>query len=157
MCVDHVHSRIIGVGKSHYIRQKLVESSHSVTIAVNEGFEPLKAIERLKILPKRERNCAIYFNFNLIPPIGVSMQHCCNYVLTIIIYFYWFCLSCRILFTKKTRGAMTLSWKLSAGSFLTSYFSDMWKTPTLGNPSNYLEAFLGPFTLRLVCHVLRLA
>ena len=61
-----------GVGKSHYIRQQLVKSSHSVTIAVNEGFEPLKTIQRLHTLPKDQPNCAIYFNFNLIPPVGVS-------------------------------------------------------------------------------------
>ena len=70
-----------GVGKSHYIRQQLVKSSHSVTIAVHEGFEPLKAIQRLHILPKDQSNCAIYFNFNLIPPVGVSsllklITHC---------------------------------------------------------------------------------
>ena len=63
-----------GVGKSHYIRQQLMRSSRSVTIAVNEGFEPLKTIQRLHSLPKHQRYCAIYFNFNLIPPVGVSMQ-----------------------------------------------------------------------------------
>ena len=61
-----------GVGKSHYIRQQLVKSSRSVTIAVNEGFEALKTIQRLHTLPKDQPNCAIYFNFNLIPPLGVS-------------------------------------------------------------------------------------
>jgi len=74
-----LHFLTAGVGKSHYIRQQLRMSSRSVTIVVNEGFEPLKAIERLHILPKNQKNCAIYFNFNLIPPVGVSMQYCCNY------------------------------------------------------------------------------
>jgi len=69
-CVDFLTT---GVGKSHYIRQQLVKSSHSVTIAVNEGFDPLKAIQRLHILPKHQGNCAIYFNFNIIPPVGVSI------------------------------------------------------------------------------------
>jgi len=45
---------------------------------------------------------------------------------------------------------MTTSWKLSAGSSLTSYFLDMWKTPTLESLFNCLEAFLGQSTLRLV-------
>jgi len=70
-----------GVGKSHYIRQQLVKSSHSVTIAFNEGFEPLKAIQRLHILPKHQENCAIYFNFNIIPPVGVSMERCYSYLI----------------------------------------------------------------------------
>ena len=70
-CVDFL---TLGVGKSHYIRQQLVKSSRSVTIAVNEGFEMLKTIQRLHSLPKHQRYCAIYFNFNLVPPVGVSMQ-----------------------------------------------------------------------------------
>jgi len=70
--IKRVEFLTAGVGKSHYIRQQLVKSSHSVTIAVNEGFEPLKTIQRLHILPKDQPNCAIYFNFNLIPPVGVS-------------------------------------------------------------------------------------
>ena len=49
---------------------------------------------------------------------------------------------------------MTISWKLSAGSSLTSYFLDMWKTPTLESLSNCLEAFHGQFILRLVYPVL---
>jgi len=72
-CVQLVYG-IAGVGKSHYIRQQLVNSSCSVTIAVSEGFEPLKAIQRLNALPKHQRNCAIYFNFNLIPPVGDSVH-----------------------------------------------------------------------------------
>ena len=76
-CVDFL---TLGVGKSHYIRQQLVKSSRSVTIAVNEGFELLKTIQRLHDLPKHQRNCAIYFNFNLVPPVGVSMQHYCSYL-----------------------------------------------------------------------------
>ena len=147
LACKHVHVLTTGVGKSHYIRQQLMRSSRSVTIAVNEGFEPLKTIQRLHSLPKHQRSCAIYFNFNLVPPIGVSMQHYCNYL---VIFFYWFCTLCRILFIKKTRRAMTLSWKLSAGFSLTSCFLDMWKTPTLENPSNCLEAFPGQFISRLV-------
>jgi len=77
-CAEYFTS---GVGKSHYIRQQLVKSSRSVTIAVNEGFEALKAIERLHILPKDQPNCAIYFNFNLIPPVGVSRNAVTIYTL----------------------------------------------------------------------------
>lgn len=48
--------------------------SYSVIVAINEGFEPQKAIKRLHVLPKNERNCAIFFNFHLIPPVGVSIS-----------------------------------------------------------------------------------
>ena len=50
------------------------KSSYSVIVAINEGFEPQKAIKRLHVLPKNERNCAIFFNFHLIPPVGVSLS-----------------------------------------------------------------------------------
>ena len=60
-----------GVGKTHYIRKQLA-NCRSVTVAVNEGFEPIKAIQRLHVLPRTEKECAIFFNFNLIPPVGVS-------------------------------------------------------------------------------------
>lgn len=62
-----------GCGKSHFIKQQLKKSSYSVTVAINEGFEPQKAIQRLLVLPKDEANCAIFFNFHLIPPVGVSI------------------------------------------------------------------------------------
>lgn len=62
-----------GCGKSHFIKQQLKKSSYSVTVAINEGFKPQKAIQRLLVLPKDERNCAIFFNFHLIPPVGVSI------------------------------------------------------------------------------------
>ena len=60
-----------GIGKTHYIRKQLANCC-SVTVAVNESFRPIKAIQRLRVLPRNEKNCAIFFNFNLIPPSGVS-------------------------------------------------------------------------------------
>ena len=81
MCVQYVSSAIkrsvhlitAGCGKSHFIKQQMKKCSCSVTVAVNEGFEPQKAIKRLHLLPKDKRNCAIFFNFHLIPPVGVSI------------------------------------------------------------------------------------
>ena len=60
-----------GVGKTYYIKKQLAKC-HSVTVAINESFEPIRVIQRLHALPKFERNCAIFFNFSLIPPVGVS-------------------------------------------------------------------------------------
>ena len=60
-----------GIGKTYYIRKQLA-NCRSVTVAVNESFRPIKAIQRLHVLPRNEKNCAIFFNFNLIPPSGVS-------------------------------------------------------------------------------------
>ena len=57
--------------------------------------------------------------------------------------------SCRILLVMKTDEPMILSWRRSAGSSLTCYFLDMWKTPTLENHFIYLVVFLGQFMLRL--------
>lgn len=62
---------IAGIGKTFYIKKQLA-NCHSVIVAVNESFKPLKAIQRLNVLPKTEQDCAIFFNFNLIPPSGVS-------------------------------------------------------------------------------------
>ena len=70
--VNFVHFLTTGVGKTHYIREQLA-NCRSVTIAVNESFRPIKAIQRLHILSKDEHDCAIFFSFNLIPPFGVSM------------------------------------------------------------------------------------
>ena len=81
MCVRYVSSAIksfhfitAGCGKSHFIKQQMKKCSYSVTVAINEGFEPQKAIRRLHLLPKDKRNCAIFFNFHLIPPVGVSIS-----------------------------------------------------------------------------------
>ena len=84
MCVNFITA---GCGKSHFIKQQLKKSSCSVTVSINESFEPLKAIQRLLVLPKDERNCAIFFNFHLIPPVGVSILPA---VTTYYFYHYWF-------------------------------------------------------------------
>ena len=60
-----------GDGKTHYIKQQLADSTASVTVSVNEAFTPLKAISKLHTLPLNQRNCAIFFNFTMLPP-GVS-------------------------------------------------------------------------------------
>ena len=56
-----------GDGKTYYIKQKLASSPASVTIAVNEAFTPLSAIKKLRSLPLMQKNCAIYFNFTMLP------------------------------------------------------------------------------------------
>ena len=38
---------------------------------MNEGFTPLKAINKLRSLPLYKRNVGLFFNFTLLPP-GVS-------------------------------------------------------------------------------------
>ena len=60
-----------GDGKTHYIKQQLRRSSHSLTIAVNEAFTPLSAIKKLRTLPPSQRDCAVFLNFTMLPP-GVS-------------------------------------------------------------------------------------
>ena len=52
-----------GDGKTHYIRQQLVQSPAKLTIAVNEAFSPLSAIKKLRSLPSNVKDCAIFFNF----------------------------------------------------------------------------------------------
>ena len=60
-----------GDGKTHYIQQQLACSPASLTVSVNEAFTPLKAISKLRTLPLNQKNCAIFFNFTMLPP-GVS-------------------------------------------------------------------------------------
>ena len=57
-----------GDGKTHYIKQQLAHSPASLTIAVNEAFTPLNAIYKLRALPLNQKNCAIFFNFTMLPP-----------------------------------------------------------------------------------------
>jgi len=47
--------------------------SHQVTIAVNEAFTYLSAIEKLSSLPTDGKSCTIFFNFTILPPI-VSLE-----------------------------------------------------------------------------------
>ena len=56
----------IGNGKTHYIQQQLADSSNSRTIAVNEAFTPRNAISKLRTLPLKQKNCAIFFNFTIL-------------------------------------------------------------------------------------------
>ena len=58
----------LGDGKTHYIKQQLSHSIASLTIAVNEAFTPLNAISKLRTLPHNQKNCAIFFNFTMLPP-----------------------------------------------------------------------------------------
>ena len=60
----------LGTGKTHYIRDKLknVPETHQVTIAINEAFTSVSAIERLRTLPRDARDCTIFFNFTVLPP-----------------------------------------------------------------------------------------
>ena len=57
-----------GDGKTHYIKQQLAYSPAGVTVSVNEAFTPLKAISKLRKLPVKQKNCAIFFNFTMMPP-----------------------------------------------------------------------------------------
>ena len=71
MCVYTMYVICIhlsGDGKTHYIKEKLRQSTRSLTIAVNEAFTPLSAIKKLRTLPPRQRNCAVFLNFTMLPP-----------------------------------------------------------------------------------------
>lgn len=56
-----------GDGKTHYIRRQLFHSPESLTIAVNEAFTPLSAINKLSTLSCTNLGSAIFFNFTLMP------------------------------------------------------------------------------------------
>ena len=71
-----------GDGKTHHIKQELERTSgcqSTATIAVNEAFSVVNAINKLRELPPDEENCIIYFNFTLLPP-GVSAGFMQDYV-----------------------------------------------------------------------------
>ncbi len=57
----------VGSGKTHYIRQQLVDKPN-VNIAVNEAFSVSSTIERLCTLPAGTEECAVFFNFTILPP-----------------------------------------------------------------------------------------
>ena len=57
-----------GDGKTHYIQQQLAHSPVSLTISVNEAFTPLNAISKLRSLLLDQNDCAIFFNFTMLPP-----------------------------------------------------------------------------------------
>ena len=57
-----------GDGKTHYIQSQLKKCSQSLEIAVNEAFTPLSAIKKLCTLPTDVVECAVFFNFTLLPP-----------------------------------------------------------------------------------------
>ena len=61
----------LGNGKTHYIHDKMknVPESHQVTIAISEAFTTVSAIKRLRTLPRDAHNCAIFFNFTILPPL----------------------------------------------------------------------------------------
>ncbi len=65
----------LGNGKTHYINEKLklADKEHQVTIAVNEAFSTVSAIEKLHSLPRNTKHCAIFFNFTILPPVVSSV------------------------------------------------------------------------------------
>ena len=63
---------VSGDGKTHYIKRQLEQCPSSCTISVNEAFAPLGAIKKLRRLPSDKPDCAIFFNFTLLPPEGRS-------------------------------------------------------------------------------------
>ncbi len=61
--------KYVGDGKTHYIEKELAMAPAHLKIAVNEAFTPLGAIKKLTSeLPTDIPNCAIYFNFTMLPP-----------------------------------------------------------------------------------------
>lgn len=56
-----------GDGKTHYIKRKLNFCSACCSISVNESFTPIGAIKKLRQLPTNQPNCAVFFNFTLLP------------------------------------------------------------------------------------------
>ena len=58
----------LGDGKTHYIKEQMKESSHTVIIAVNEAFTSLGVIQKLRKLPLSHRDCSAFLNFTLLPP-----------------------------------------------------------------------------------------
>lgn len=58
----------VGNGKTHYIKKKLASCVEQVNIAVNEGFTPLRAINKLRSLSPFEKNVGLFFNFTILPP-----------------------------------------------------------------------------------------
>lgn len=57
-----------GDGKTHYIQSQLKKCVESLKIAVNEAFTPLSAIKKLCTLPTDVSECAVFFNFTMLPP-----------------------------------------------------------------------------------------
>ena len=73
-CIQLVYGHA-GDGKTHYITQQLVQSRGPLIIAVNEAFNPLSAIKKLKKLPLI-KDCAIFFNFTILPyQVGMMAVH----------------------------------------------------------------------------------
>ena len=63
-CIELVYGHA-GDGKTHYITQQLAQSHGPLIISVNEAFNPLAAIKKLKKLPLI-KDCAIFFNFTIL-------------------------------------------------------------------------------------------
>ena len=70
-CVQLVYGSA-GNGKTHYIKRQLTNCAEHITIAVNEAFSPLSAIEKLRSLSLHRKNIGLFFNFTILPP-GVSV------------------------------------------------------------------------------------
>ena len=70
LCQCFTSPHVAGDGKTHYIKRQLKQHPSSCTISVNEAFTPLGAIKKLRRLPYDKPDCAIFFNFTLLPPGG---------------------------------------------------------------------------------------
>lgn len=57
-----------GDGKTHYVQDQLKKCVQSLKIAVNEAFTPLSVIKKLCTLPTDVPECAVFFNFTMLPP-----------------------------------------------------------------------------------------
>ena len=66
--IDCCTYEFLGIGKSHYIRQQLSDCNEVLTIAVNEVFSPLYAINKLRSLSLHKENVGLFFNFTIFPP-----------------------------------------------------------------------------------------
>ena len=68
MCINSLcaYIPILGDGKTHYIKKQLHENRPHLVISVNESFNPLNAILKLRSLP-RNKSCNVFFNFTILP------------------------------------------------------------------------------------------
>jgi len=73
-CIQLVYG-LPGDGKTHYIVEKLkaIPPSQQVTIAVNEAFTYLAAIEKLRSLPVDGKRCTMFFNFTVLVSLECSL------------------------------------------------------------------------------------
>lgn len=128
-CALHIPYCSIGDGKTHYIRKRLADSmvNHTLTIAVNEAFSVENVIKKLLSIPPGMVNCAIFFNFTLLPPgVCFSKASACSTRIATRNHdehvHCWFFNSCRNWWMTVKGNITTVYWKKLDGSSLTFSF-----------------------------------